>query len=151
MVSRYGRSKKGERVYDERPGKKGKNVTLVGGMSDEGLIAAMTMTGSLDPAAFIVYVQKILLPKLWRGAIVVMDNLPVHYSEKVKNLIESVGAMVKFLPPYSPDLSPIELCWSKIKEILRQEKARTEAELNKAITKAINEITDENALNWFHH
>ncbi len=65
------------------------------------------------------YHEQILLPQLWIGAIVVMDNLPVHYAEKARVLIESVGAKVKFLPPYSPDLSPIELCWSKLKEILR--------------------------------
>ncbi|MFN9836669.1 MAG: transposase, partial [Pseudanabaena sp.] len=88
---------------------------------------------------------------LWAGAIVVMDNLPVHYAEIAKTLIESVGAKVKFLPPYCPDLSPIELCWSKLKEIIRSAKARTIEALDSAITMAINAITDEDALNWFHH
>jgi transposase len=80
-----------------------------------------------------------------------MDNLPVHYATIATNLIESVGAKVKFLPPYSPDLSPIELCWSKLKEIIRSAKARTIEALDEAITNAINGITDENALNWFQH
>ena len=80
-----------------------------------------------------------------------MDNLPVHYAEIAKKLIESVGAKVKFLPPYSPDLSPIELCWSKIKEILRSAKARTSAALDDAISLAISAITEENALDWFNH
>jgi transposase len=80
-----------------------------------------------------------------------MDNLPVHYAETTKALIESVGAFVKFLPPYSPDLSPIELCWSKLKEILRSQGARTSDALDEAITMAVNLITDENALNWFNH
>ena len=133
MTRLYGRSLKGERVNDERPGNKGQNVTMVGAMSDSGLIATMTLPGGLDTASFLVYVEKILLPTLWVGAIVVMDNLPVHYAGKVKTLIESVGAKVKFLPPYSPDLSPIELCWSKLKEILRSAKARTEDALNVAI------------------
>jgi WD40 repeat protein len=88
---------------------------------------------------------------LWVGAIVAMDNLPVHYATIATNLIESVGAKVKFLPPYSPDLSPIELCWSKLKEIIRSAKARTIEALDEAITNAINGITDENALNWFQH
>ncbi len=83
-------------------------------MSDEGLIATMTLPGGLNTASFLVYVEQILLPQLWIGAIIVMDNLPVHHAEAVKNLIESVGAYVKFLPPYSPDLSPIELCWSSV-------------------------------------
>jgi len=82
---------------------------------------------------------------LWIGAIVVMDNLPVHYAENARVLIESVGAKVKFLPPYSPDLSPIELCWSQLKEILRSAKARSFDALDEAITMAVNAITDENA------
>ena len=80
-----------------------------------------------------------------------MDTLPVHYAETTKALIESVGAFVKFLPPYSPDLSPIELCQSKLKEILRSAKPRIWDALNEAITMAVNVITDENALNWFNH
>jgi transposase len=151
MNRRYGRSLEGERVNDERPGNKGKNVTMVGAMSDSGLMATMTLPGGLDTASFLVYVEKILLPILWVGAIVVMDNLPVHYASKVEALIESVGAKVKFLPPYSPDLSPIELCWSKIKEILRSAKARTENALNVAITNAIKTISSDDAINWFHH
>lgn len=151
MTRKYGRTEGGERANDERPGNKGKNFTLVGAMSEAGLIAAMTLPGSLDTNSFIVYVEKVLLPVLWFGAIVVMDNLPVHYAEKIEELIKSVGAKVKFLPPYSPDLSPIELCWSKIKEILRSAKARTESVINEAITNAINAITDEDSLNWFNH
>ncbi|MEG4799407.1 transposase [Microcoleus sp. ARI1-B5] len=80
-----------------------------------------------------------------------MDNLPVHYAAEAKALIESVGARVKFLPPYSPDLSPIELCWSKLKEILGSAKARTYEALDRAISAAINLITSDNAFNWFHH
>jgi len=80
-----------------------------------------------------------------------MDNLPVHYANATRDLIESVGALVKFLPPYSPDLSPIELCWSKLKEILRLAKARTSDVLDAAISAAIDLITEDNALSWFHH
>jgi transposase len=120
-------------------------------MSEVGLIATMTFPGSLNTASFLVFVEQILLPQLWIGAIVVLDNLPVHYAETTKALIESVGAFVKFLPPYSPDLSPIELCWSKLKEILRSQGARTSDALDEAITMAVNLITNENALNWFNH
>lgn len=80
-----------------------------------------------------------------------MDNLPVHYAKTAKSLIESVGAKVKFLPPYSPDLSPIELCWSKLKQIIRSAKAHTSEALDEVITMAVNAITDENTLNWFNH
>jgi len=151
MTRYYGRCIDGGRVYDDRPGNKGKNLTLIGAMSDEGLIATMTFPGSLNTASFLVFIQRILLPQLWMGAIVVMDNLPVHYANTAKALVESVGAKIKFLPPYSPDLSPIELCWSKLKEMLRSAKARTFDALDEAITLAINAITDENALDWFHH
>lgn len=151
MTRLYGRGEGGGRVYDDRPSNKGQNITLIGAMSDEGLIATMTFPGSLNTPGFLVFLAQILLPKLWVGAIVTMDNLPVHYAEVAKALIESVGAKVKFLPPYSPDLSPIELCWSKLKEILRSAKARTSEALDRAITFAVNAITDENALNWFNH
>jgi transposase len=151
MTRNYGRCQGGARVYYNRPGNKGKNITLIGAMSEEGLIATMTFPGSLNTASFLVFVEEILLPQLWIGAIVVMDNLPVHYAETTKALIESVGYFVKFLPTYSPDLSPIELCWSKLKEILRSAKTRTADALDEAITMAVNLITDENALNWFNH
>lgn len=151
MTRLYGRCEGGERVFDDRPGNKGKNITLIGAMSDEGLIATMTFSGSLNTASFLVLIEQILLPQLWVGAIVGLDNLSVHYAQAAIDLIESVGAKVKFLPPYSPDLSPIELCWSKIKEILRSAKARTYEALDEAISMAVNSITDENALGWFNH
>jgi transposase len=151
MTRYYGRGINGKRVYDERPGNKSKNMTVIGAMSDEGLIATMTFPGSLNTASFLVFVEQILLPQLWTGAIVVMDNLPVHYANAAKVMIESVGAKIKFLPPYSPDLSPIELCWSKLKEILRSAKARTFDGLDEVITIAVNAITDDNALSWFEH
>ncbi|WP_176453138.1 transposase [Pseudanabaena sp. SR411] len=112
MTRFYGKCEGGGRVYDDCPTNKDKNITLIGAMSDEGLIAAMTFAGGLNTASFLVFIEKILLPQLWVGAIVAMDNLPLHYAEIAKTLI----AKVKFLPPYSPDLSPIELCWSKLKE-----------------------------------
>ena len=90
-MRRYGRGKGGERVYDERPGNPEKNVTLVGVMSDEGLIADMTLPGGLNTPSFLAYLEKILLQQLWVGAIVVMDNLSVHYAEAVESWIESVG------------------------------------------------------------
>ncbi len=80
-----------------------------------------------------------------------MDNLPVHHSKRITTLIESVGAKVKFLPPYSPDLSPIELCWSKFKEIVRSGKDITIDTLNQTVANAIQSITDEDAINWFNH
>ncbi|WP_157260006.1 transposase [Chamaesiphon minutus] len=113
--------------------------------------------GSAHPTRYLIFnyaqllIERVLLPQLWVGAIVVMDNLPGHHAKLAEELIKSVGASVKFLPPYSPDLSPIELCWSKLKEILRSIGARTTAHLERAISVAIDRITDDNALSWFHH
>ena len=84
-------------------------MTLVGAMSDEGLIATMALPGGPNTASFMVYLERILLPQLWKRAIIVMDNLPVPHPQTVETLIKSFGVNVKFLPPYSPDLSPIEL------------------------------------------
>jgi transposase len=111
----------------------------------------MTLPGDPNTASFMVDLERILLPQLWKGAIIVMDNLPVHHAKTVETLIKSFGVKVKFLPPYSPDLSPIELCWSKIKEIMRSEAARSSETLDAALTKAINGITDENTFHWFNH
>lgn len=98
------------------------------------------------------YIQKILIPQLWVGAIVLMDNLPVHHTLVVPEVIEAVGATLIFLSPYSPDLSPIELCWSKLKQLLRSVKARTDEALDQGLTQMINNcISCDDALGWFAH
>lgn len=98
------------------------------------------------------YVQLVLVSQLWVGAIVVMDNLPVKAATKIRDIIESVGAELIFLPPYSPDLSPIELCWSKLKQCLRSAKARTTETINNALTEIINQqISSDDAIGWFEH
>ena len=149
----YGRAPLGERLYDsESPGKGGKNISLMGGLSFDGLIATMSIVGSVNTDVFLFYIQEILIPQLWVGAIVVLDNLPVHHAAVVREAIEAVGANVVFLPPYSPDLSPIELCWSKLKQLLRSAKARTQDALDQALTRIINEcISEEDVLGWFAH
>ena len=149
----YGRAPKGERLYDiESPGNRGQNISLIGGMSIDGLIATLSVVGSVDTTVFLFYVQKILIPQLWVGAIVVMDNLPVHHAHVVREAIEEKGAKLVFLPPYSPDLSPIELCWSKLKQLLRSAKARTREALDQALTEIINNwISSDDALGWFAH
>jgi transposase len=153
MTRLYGRAPIGERLYDsEPPGDKGKNISLIGGMSIDGLMATLSIIGSVNTDVFLFYVQEILIPQLWVGAIVVMDNLPVHHATVVQEAIEAVGAKVVFLPPYSPELSPIELCWSKLKQLLRSAKARTSEALDQALTRIINEcISEDDALGWFAH
>ncbi|MEO1148045.1 MAG: IS630 family transposase [Cyanobacteria bacterium J06638_22] len=149
----YGRAPLGERLYDsEPPGDGDKNISLIGGLSFDGLIATMSLVGSVNTDVFLFYIQEILIPQLWVGAIVVMDNLPVHHAAVVQEAIEAVGATVVFLPPYAPDLSPIELCWSKLKQLLRSAKARTQDALDQALTRIINEcISEDDVLGWFAH
>lgn len=124
---------------------------MLGGLSLDGLVAAMTVPGSTNTEVFLTYVTAVLVPQFWVGAIVVMDNLKVHHALRVRVAIESVGAKVKFLPPYSPDLSPIELCWSKLKQFLRSSEARTPDLLDQAMAEAVNYITEDDAFGWFNH
>lgn len=149
----YGRAPIGERLYDTvSPGNRGQNISLIGGMSIDGLIATLSIVGSVNTDVFLFYIQEILIPQLWVGAIVLMDNLPVHHAHKVREAIEATGAKLVFLPPYSPELSPIELCWSKLKQLLRSAKARTREALDQAKTQIINDcISSDDALSWFAH
>jgi len=147
----YARSVDGERAVDSTPRDAGKNISLIGALSLEGLIASMTLPGSVDTTAFLAYVSEVLIPQLWQGAIVVLDNLRVHHAACIRAAIEAVGAKLIFLPPYSPDLSPIELCWSKLKQFLRSRKARTSDALDQAMTDVMSYITQDDAWGWFNH
>lgn len=152
MTRLYGRAKSGERLYDCCPRNRGSNISLIGALSLDGLIATMSLSGSVNTEVFITYVQEILAPQLWMGAVVIMDNLPVHKAHRIQEIIASIGAKVVFLPPYSPDLSPIELCWSKLKQCLRTAKARTATAINQALTEIINQlISSDDAVGWFAH
>ena len=130
MTRLRGRAKSGERLYDTCPRNRGSNISLIGALSLDGLIASMSLPGSVNTEVFVAYVREILVPQLGRVAFVIMDNLPVHKAQRIQDMIEKAGAKIVFLPPYSPDLSPIELCWSKLKQCLRTAKARTNTAIN---------------------
>ena len=147
----YARAPRGERAFGKAPRNWDKNVTLIAALSTEGMGAAMSVEGATDGAAFEAYVKHFLLPNLKEGQVVVMDNLQVHKSKKVGKLIESVGASVLFLPPYSPDFSPIEEAFSKIKAILGSIEARTQQTLVEAIGQALDAVSHKDALGWFSH
>ncbi|MGL4620714.1 IS630 family transposase [Chroococcidiopsis sp.] len=151
MTRRYARAKKGQRADSNSPYNRGKNVTTIGAIATTGFFAPFTFEGWTDKEAFLAYVTQVLVPKLWAGACVVMDNLPAHKAIKVRKAIESVGAKVKFLSPYSPDFNPIENGWSKLKEFLRSTDARTCKELDSSISEAINLITNKGIIGWFTH
>jgi transposase len=151
MARHYARSPQGERVHTSKPVNKGQNITVLGALSLEGIMAAMTVEGSTDAQVFLTYVKTILVPALRPGQVVFMDNLSAHQVDGVQEAIESVGARLDYLPPYSPDLSPIEKCWSKFKAILRAKAARTRDLLDQAITEALDMITPQDARGWFAH
>jgi transposase len=115
----------------------------------DGTTACMHLPGAADTAAFVTYIEQVLCPTLKPGDIVVMDNLSVHKSPEVQRLVQAVGAEVRFLPAYSPDLNPIEKMWSKIKNLLRSSEARTPEQLDEAISMAFSKVTAKDAMGWF--
>jgi transposase len=149
MVRQFARALSGERAHGSKPKNRGKNTTIIGAMSLEEVLATLTFQGGTNTQAFLTFITEVLGPVLWAGAIVLMDNLNVHLNEQVRTAIEATGARLVFLPKYSPDLSPIELLWSKIKQFLRSRKPRTREELDLAITDALNQVTKKDILGWF--
>lgn len=152
MTRLKGRSIRGERLHDSCPRNRGSNISVIGALSMDGLIATMSLPGSVNTEVFCTYIEQVLAPQLWIGAYVVMDNLSVHKASRVREIINKAGAELIFLPPYSPDLSPIELCWSKLKQCLRSAKARTTEAINQALSEIVNQhISDDDAVGWFEH
>ena len=147
----YGRAPRGERAVGSAPINYGQNVTLIGALGSDGLDALLTIEGATDGEVFRAYTERILCPRLESGDIVIMDNLGAHKVSGIREAIEARGAQLIYLPPYSPDLSPIERCWSKIKTALRAAGARTYRALNRAIKQALATITESDALAWFAH
>lgn len=151
MTRLYARVIGGARVVDAIPNGHWSTTSLLSSMRLNATTAAMTLPGATDRAAFDAYVEHVLCPTLRPGDIVVMDNLAAHRSPKAQALIEAVGAELWFLPPYSPDLNPIEKMWSKVKAFLRRAKARTQAALDNAVAAALASITPDDAAAWFKH
>jgi transposase len=149
MARLCGRSARGERCVAAIPHGHWKTSTFVGGLRLTGLDATMLLDGAMDGAAFLTYVAKVLVPALSPGDIVVMDNLPAHKIAGVREAIEAAGAQLFYLPPYSPDLNPIEMALSKLKAILRKAAARTVAGLWSAVAEALNAFTPEECANFF--
>jgi len=139
----------GERVVDYTPDVRFERITMLSSISANGEIVPCIFEGSLNGEFFVEYITKFLAPTLKPGDIVVMDNLSSHKVKGVAEAINAVGAKVLYLPPYSPDLNPIEMMWSKIKAYLRKVKARTKELLEKEIANAINSVTKKDILGWF--
>jgi len=144
-----GRCPKGQRLHDETPGGHWSTTTMISSIRSDGSTAAMTIEGATTGEVFRAYVEHILVPTLRPGDIVVLDNLSSHKDKRAVELIEQTGAEVRPLPPYSPDLNPIEKMWSKVKALLRSAKARTDAALLEAIGSALHQVTADDARGWF--
>ena len=149
MTRTRGRAPRGKRIEDAVPGGHWKMLTILGALHHGGIFAAMTVEAATDRDVFLTYLDEVLCPRLRAGHVVVMDNLSSHKVEGVRERIEACGASLLYLPPYSPDLNPIEKAWSKLKQGLKAAGARTAAALDQAIERLLPTITEQDATAWF--
>jgi transposase len=148
----YGWARKGERANQRVPRNWGKNITLISSIGKEGgMGASLVVEGSTNGTLFETYLEKVLLPTLKRGQVVVMDNLSAHKGQRVRDLIEGEGCKLLYLPPYSPDFNPIEQAFSKLKSYLRSACARSRQTLMEVIGEALSTITTSDAEGFFEH
>jgi len=151
MVRHYGRSPRGERLVAKVPHGHWKTLTLVAALCIDGVTAPYVIDGAMDGATFVAYVEQVLAPTLAKGDIVFMDNLRTHKVQGVREAVAAVGATVRYLPAYSPDLNPIEQAFAKLKAALRKGAARTVAALIKLIGKLIKAFAPDECANYFRH
>jgi transposase len=147
----YGRAPAGERVIERVPRNYGEQTSLISILSLKGVGATMSVEGAVDTLVFDTYVERVLQPTIKAGDVLVLDNLTAHKASRIEEVARECRATVIWLSPYSPDYSPIELMWSKIKAAMRAAKARTREELDKALAAALELITEADCLAWFAH
>ena len=151
MARLYARAPRGQRALATKPVNRGRHVTVLGALSLAGMVAAMTVEGFTDGAVFLAFLQEVLMPQLHPGQLLLMDNLRAHKVPGVAAACAAAGVRLLYLPPYSPDFSPIEECWSKVKTLLRAKAARTLEALEQALAEALAAITSQDAHGWFAH
>jgi transposase len=151
LMRTHARAAPGDRAYDFKPFYRGSKVSVIGAISVSKVLAVMTIDDSMDAAAFKVYVEQCLVPQLWKGAVVMMDNLPAHKAEAIAPLIEAVGARVLYMSPYSPEFNPIEHWWSQLKAFLRQFSPTISKMVDTLIKTAIDLMDPKHLRNWFAH
>ena len=145
------RSKKGERSYDIKPFYRGSRVTVVGAISNKKVIAMKTIKKSINGEEFKKFVQEQLVPKLWKGAVLVMDNLKAHKVEGVEEMIEAVGARIVYLSPYSPEFNPLEHLWWELKAWLRRFVPRSIQIVEKLLELGVKLCSSKQIENYFAH
>lgn len=151
MTRTRGRALKGVRVIDKVPAGHWKTTTMLAAVRTDGPLAGVVVSGATDTDVFLTWIEHALVPALRRGETVVMDNLPPHKNPRVRQLIESAGCRLLYLPPYSPDFNPIENLWSKVKSHLRSAAARTYDALQEAVTDALHAVTPTDCRGFFKH
>ncbi len=151
MTRRYGWAPRPERVSEAVPAGPWRTLTVLAALTTAGVLASMTIESPTDGDVFLAFVEQVLGPRLQPGHVVILDNLAAHKVEGVRQLIESRGAQLLYLPPYSPDFNPIEQAWSKVKQLLRAVKARVLQQLEPAVAQALAAITAQNAQAFFRH
>jgi transposase len=149
MARLRGRSPRGERCRAAVPHGHWKTTTLIAGLRLDGLSAPMLIDGAMNGAAFVAWVERLLVPTLAPGDIVVLDNLPAHKVMTARRAIEEAGASLLLLPPYSPDFNPIEQTFAKLKALLRKAAARTRSALERAIAEALDAFSPAECANYF--
>ena len=151
MARRYARAVGGSRAVGAVPKNYGESVTFLGAMSDGGIKAALEVRGATDELVMLAFIEKVLARVVVKGDVVILDNLSSHKTGKVRSAFAALSVEVVFLPPYSPDLNPIEKCWSKMKADLRRTAARSYEALSEALAAAMKTITATDAQNWIRH
>jgi transposase len=151
MIRLYGPGPRGERVIGRVPFGAWRTLTFVAGLRCDKMTAPMVINGAMNGETFLAYIEQCLAPTLGRGDIVVMDNVPAHRVDGVREAIEAVGATLRYLPPYSPDLNPIELSFSPLKSFLRKFAERTEDGLRRRIGRFVRRLQPEACANFFAH
>ncbi len=147
----YARALGGARTSEAVPRNYGASTSMIATIGVSGVEAAMTIEGSVDTIVFNEYCEQVLRPSLEVGDVIILDNLTAHRASRIEEIACQQSARVIWLPPYSPDFSPIELMWSKVKTYLKKVKARTQEELEKAIALALETVTATDCINWFRH
>jgi transposase len=138
-------------VYGTVPRNHGRNLSVIGALGAQGMVAALSVEGAVDTEVFDVFVRRVLVPALQPGDIVLLDNLSVHHASCIEQAVQTAQGQVIFLPSYSPDLSPIEPCWSKVKTFLRGAAARTRRRLEAALRAALQSLRPQDIRGWFTH
>ena len=151
LTRAYARALGGARAVGSVPKNYGESVTFLGAMNERGIKAALEVRGATDEAVMLCFITEILAEVVELGDVVVLDNLSSHKTKRVQAAFAALGVEVWYLPPYSPDLNPIEKCWSKMKTYLRQAAARSYEALSEALTAAMKIITAADAQNWIRH